>query len=404
MPKIVIPLTPAQVKGAKPKPKMYKLPDGGGLALWVLPSGKKSWRLTYTRPNGKQDTLTLGMYPDHSLADARDWRAEIKAKLAAGKNPKSIATDTGAQYRFENRLAEWHERWARQGGKQGRGKNPKYAAQVLAAIEANILPDFKGRDVRTLTTAEIVKVLRKMEKRGVLEYLQRVKTSLGLMFDYLVADGTVTHNPVRLIGKQVFDKPKEKHFDALLPQDLPLLIERLETTKKLSPSNKLLIYWQLLSMTRPNEAAETPIKEIDLEKEIWEIPLERMKTRPHIVPLSTALKQIYREAMELNVKGIYLFEGQGFLKPKDVETARQQLRNTLNLPTTAHGLRTLATTYLRDTYKISKEIRDLLLSHHDKNKTDRAYDRAEFLDERRDALEKWGNDVMALREKYRRKF
>lgn len=402
MPKLVVPLTVAQVKGARPKAKMYKLPDGGGLALWVLPSGKKSWRLTYTRPDGKQDSLTLGMYPDHSLADAREWRAEVKAKLAAGKNPKLTATDTGAQYRFENRLAEWHERWRRQGGKTGKGKNPKYAAQVLAAVESNILPDFRGCDVRTITTAQIVKSLRKMEKRGVLEYLQRVKTSLGLMFDYLVADGTVTHNPVRLIGRQVFDRPKENHFSALSPQDLPLLIERLETDKKLSHANKLLIYWQLLSITRPNEAAEARIKEIDLKNEIWEIPLERMKTRPHIVPLSSALKQIYAEAMGLNIKGIYLFEGQGFLKPKSVETVRQQLRNTLNLPTTAHGLRTLATTYLRDKHKISKEIRDLLLSHHDKSKTDRAYDRAEFLTERRDALEKWGNDVMALRQKYRR--
>lgn len=404
MPKIVIPLTPAQVKGAKPKPKMYKLPDGGGLTLWVLPSGKKSWRLTYTRPDGKQDTLTLGMYPDHSLADARDWRAEIKAKLAAGKNPKLVATDTTAKYRFENRLAEWYERWARQGGKQGNGKNPKYATQVLAAIEHNILPDFKGCDVRTITTAQIVTSLRKMEQRGVLEYLRRVKSSLGLLFDYLVADGTISHNPVRLIGNQVFDKAKENHFAALTPNELPILIEQLETNKKLSQSNRLLIYWQLLSMTRPNETAHAMIKEIDLNKEVWQIPLARMKTRPHIVPLSTALKQIYREAMELNVKGIYLFEGQGFLKPKGVETARQQLRNTLNLPTTAHGLRTLATTHLREKHKIPKEIRDLLLSHHDTSKTDRAYDRAEFLDERRDALEKWGNDVMALREKYRRKF
>ena len=107
MPKIVTPLTLGQVKSARPKEKLYKLPDGSGLALWVLPSGGKSWRLTYTRAeDGKQDTLTLGLYPDFSLADARDWRREIRAKLARGENPKRISNDFGAKYRFENRLVQ----------------------------------------------------------------------------------------------------------------------------------------------------------------------------------------------------------------------------------------------------------------------------------------------------------
>lgn len=402
MPKIVTPLTLGQVKSARPKDKLYKLADGGGLALWVLPSGGKSWRMTYTRPtDGKSDTLTLGLYPEFGLAEARAWRDEIRAKLARGIDPKAGLMDLGAKYRFENRLAEWFERWKIDGGKLGQGKNDKYAAQVLAALELNVLPEFKGRDVREITTAEIVGCLRKMEERGVLEYLKRVKSSLGLMFDYLVADGTVAANPVRIIGRQVFKKPRERHFAALTPEQLPLLVERLEKTKGVSLRARLLIYWQLLSMTRPNETAELPLSEIDLQRGVWEIPLARMKTRPHLVPLSSALLQIYDEALAINAKGIYLFEGLDN-KPMHRETARLNLRK-MDLPTTGHGLRTLATTYLREKYKIPKEIRDLLLSHHEVSKTDRAYDRAEFLDERREALELLGRDVMALREKYRKK-
>ncbi|ULJ59772.1 tyrosine-type recombinase/integrase [Wielerella bovis] len=402
MPKIVTPLTLGQVKSARPKDKIYKLSDGGGLSLWVLPSGGKSWRMTYIRPDKKTDTLVLGLYPEFSLADARQWRDEIRAKLARGIDPKAGIADFGAKYRFENRLAEWYERWKLDGGKLGDGKNEKYATQVLAALELNVLPEFRGRDVRQITTAEIVACLRKMEERGVLEYLKRVKSSLGLMFDYLVADGTIAANPVRIIGRQVFKKPRERHFDALTPNQLPLLIERLENTKGVSERARLLIYWQLLSMVRPNEAAEVPLSEIDLEQKIWEIPLTRMKTRPHIVPLSSALVQIYHEAMAMNARGVYLFEGLGG-KPMNVETARINLRQKMKLPTTGHGLRTLATTYLREVHKIPKDIRDLLLSHHEESKTDRAYDRAEFLDERREVLELWGRDVMALREKYRKK-
>lgn len=403
MPKIVTPLTLGQVKSARPKEKIYKLADGGGLSLWVLPSGSKSWRITYTRPSdGKADTLTLGLYPEFGLAEARQWRDEIRSKLARGIDPKASIVDLGAKYRFENRLVEWFERWKDDGGKLGNGKNEKYAQQVLAAIELNVLPEFKGRDVREITTAQIVSCLRKMEERGVLEYLKRVKSSLNLMFDYLVADGTIKSNPVRIIGRQVFKKPREQHFAALSHDQLPLLIDKLESTQDVSYRARLLIYWQLLSMTRPNEAAQVPISEIDLERGIWEIPFSRMKTRPHIVPLSSALRQIYNEAMTINAHGIYLFEGLR-QQPMSVETARINLRNKMKLPTTAHGLRSLATTYLREKYKIHKEIRDLLLSHHEESKTDRAYDRSEFLEERREALELLGRDVMALREKYRKK-
>lgn len=403
MPKIVKPLSLGQVKAARPKEKLYKLPDGGGLALWVLPSGGKSWRITYTRYDGKQDTLTLGLYPEFSLADARDWRAEIRAKLARGENPKAISNDFGAQYRFENRLVEWHTLWAKQGGKEGMGKSEKYARQVLSALQDNVLTDFSGRDVRTITTAEIVQSLRKMEMRGVLEYLRRVKTSLGLFFDYLVADGTITLNPVRVIGTQVFQAAREKHFAALAPADLPLLIERLETTQGVSYRARLLIYWQLLTMTRPSETAHARVDEINLQDKLWEIPLSRMKTREHVVPLSPALLSLYDEIMSINAKGVFLFEGLGFTKPMHEETARINLRNKMKLDTTGHGLRALARTYLREHYQIPRDVGELLLSHAVGDKTERAYARLELLPERLHYLTLWGDDVMRLREHYRQK-
>lgn len=402
MPKIVTPLTVAQVKSARAKDKIYKLPDGGGLALWVLPSGKKSWRMQIKRPNdGKSDTLTLGLYPNFSLADARAWREDILQKIRDGKNPKAVSDDIAARYRFENCMAEWFDRWSRSGGKVGDGKAKRYAQNVLSALELNILPVFKGRDIRTIQTAEIVDTLRTMEQRGVLEYLRRVKGSLNLMFDYHVAAGTVPINPVSVIGKQVFDRPKERHFAALSVAGLPLLIDRLETAKGIGTRARLLIYWQLLSMTRPSEAAGTKLAEIDLTRGVWEIPIERMKTRPHIVPLSSAMVQIYREALELNVNGIYLFEGAGYTRPMHQETARLKLRQKMELDTTAHGLRSLARTYLREVHKIRRDVGELLLSHGIADKTERAYDRSELIDERREALELWGRDVMALRDKYR---
>ena len=97
MPKIVKPLTLAQVKAARAKDKLYKLSDGGGLALWVLPTGGKSWRLSYRRPDGRQDTAVLGLYPRFGLADARAWRDEMLARLARGGDPKAVSDDVAAK-------------------------------------------------------------------------------------------------------------------------------------------------------------------------------------------------------------------------------------------------------------------------------------------------------------------
>ena len=240
-----------------------------------------------------------------------------------------------------------------------------------------------------------------MEERGALEYLRRVKGALGLMFDYFVADGSITINPVSVIGKQVFDRPPERHFDTLRFDELPLLVEKLETSKGIGERARLLIYWQLLSMTRPSEAAGTRLDEINLKAGTWEIPIERMKTRPHVVPLSSALTRIYFEALRLNVNGVFLFEGSGFTKPLSSETVRLKLRTKMRLDTTAHGLRSLARTYLREVYKVRRDVGELLLSHGITDKTERAYDRSELLEERREMLENLGRDVMALREKYR---
>lgn len=414
MPKIPTPLTDTKVKTAKPKDKLYKLSDGGGLRLWVLPTGAKTWRIDYINPNTKKsESLTLGSYPAFSLADARQWRDNIVKQLAHGGNPKvkkaqeaeaaeQEQTKIKTVYRFEVRLLEWHKRWAESGGKTGGGKNAKYANQVLSALEINIVPVFKGRDVREITTAEIVQALREMEERGVLEYLRRVKISLGLFFDYLVADGTIPINPVRIIGRQVFKTAAEKHFAALTPDELPMLVEKIENGG-ISKRSQLLIYWQLLTMTRPNEAAHARIDEIDLDKGLWEIPIERMKTRAHVVPLCQELIDLYGEIMALNVNGVYLFEGSGFNRPVTVELVRINLRNKLKLKTTAHGLRALARTYLRERYQIPRDVGELLLSHAVGDKTERAYSRLELMDERRHYLTLLAKDVMALRRKYQPK-
>lgn len=388
MGKRVKPLSLGEVKSARPKDRIYKLNDGGGLALWVLPSGGKSWRFTYKSIEGKTQTTTLGLYPEFGLAQARAWRDDQRQRLANKEHIGKIKVESTIKYRFEVAFEVWYRHWVV-------SVSDKYAKQVYAAVVANVLPVLKGRDVREIETIEIVEALRLLEARGALEYLRRVKSTLKVFFNYCVGSGMVKSNPVTPIGNGVFMLADKKHFEALSPVDLPVLIERIERGH-IKPRTRLLIYWQLLSMTRPGEAAGTQLAELATDG-LWLIGKERMKGREaHAVPLSRALKWVLAAALELNHDGVYLFEGRKD-KPVIPDTVRLALRQ-LDLETTAHGLRALARSYLREVGrgKIAYDVCELLLAHTPADKTARAYNRTQLMDERLEALEWWGDEVLAL--------
>lgn len=401
MPKIVKQLTVGQVKSAKPADKVYKLSDGKGLALWVLPSGSKSWRYTYRRPSdGKQDTITLGLYPDFSLSDAREWHAELHAKVARGINPKT-KENSNSHFIFERRLLEWFEHWKQQTGRKGLGRKERGVINVWKRLETYVLPYLRERDVREIETSDVVQVLRRIESKGIISILNCCRSYLNLFFNYLVADGTLKHNPVQVIGQGIFKTRPTTHFKSIGIDELPSLIQQLEEAN-LAHSIRLAVYWQMLSMVRPNEAIETQIAEIDLSTGLWSIPLERMKTRAHVVPLSAALRQIYHEAMNLSANDTFLFAsrvGTNSIRRTSISSALHKQGITC---TTLHGLRSLARTYLREKHQIPHDVGEMLLSHSVGNATEQAYNRSELLSERLHYLNLWGNDVMALREKFKK--
>lgn len=377
-------LTFTQIKALKPKDKLYKLSDGGGLSLWVYPTGRMRWALQY-REDGKQKTTYLGEYPAYSLAEAREWRLDLKNRQA--KNLSVVDSSlTDSAYLFQNVYKEWYKRWAPQ------KKSEKYAKQVQAAIDSNVLPLLKNKDVRQIKPVDIVMALRSMEERGVLEYLRRVKSSLKMLFGYAVSSGLIDFNPVAAIDDQAFMKPEKTHFDALSPDQLSLLINVLDN--KLTGVTRYAIYWQLLTMTRPIETVSAQWKDLDLESKRWIIPAEIMKkTRPHIVPLCDELISLLPELQAMNQFGKYLFEGMDFNQHLNRETPRITLRK-MGLPTTAHGLRALSATILEEQGFPDAVIKSAL--SHAKgggDQTTAAYLRSTFYDERVEMM-KCLNDIV----------
>lgn len=336
MPKIAKRLTDAAVKAAKPKEKTYKLTGGKGLYLFVKPNGGKLWAFRYIDKTLDKDcTVYLGSYPNYSLAEATEWADALKQRVLRGLPVKEEKPDTN-KYIFDNVYAAWFERWQPT-------VSIGYAAQVKRAIDKDVLPILTGRDVREIKPVHIVESLRPFEQRNALEYLRRTKTALNLLFGYAVSSGLSDINPVASVQNNAFRKAIKGNFDALPEADLPILMQWLASSVTIA---KLAIKWQLMTMTRPNEAVGAAFDEIDLEKKLWVIPAERMKrNREHIVPLTDELIELFENIQYINQGGIYLFEsldGNGHLHR---ESPRLALRKA-KFNTTAHGLRSTASTIL----------------------------------------------------------
>ncbi len=383
---IVTPLTFARIKAAKPKEKLYKLSDGAGLSLWVYPSGRMVWAFKY-REDGKQKTEYLGEYPIFSLLQAREWREKLRARMANGLPVVDIKPNN-EQFLFTSVYQAWFERWAPQ------KKAVRYTVQVKAAIDRNVLPILGHRDVRTIKPFDVVQSLRAMEERGALEYLKRVKSSLKLLFGYAVSSGLIDFNPVTSIDSQAFKKAEKGHFAALTPAQLPDLVAALDLANT-DNTTRLAIFWQLLTMTRPIETVSARWADIDLEARSWTIPAEVMKkSRPHVVPLCSALVALLPRIRNINVSGEFLFEGMDYTSHLDREAPRMALRRA-GLPTTAHGLRALAGTILEEAGYPEPVIHAAL--SHSKGKGDltaAAYMRSTFYEERQKMMEYLGAEVM----------
>lgn len=379
----------SKIKAIKPKEKLAKYSDGGGLSLWVYPTGKMRWALAY-REEGKQKTAYLGDYPIYSLAEARSWRDEIKNRIARSL-PAIDSTLKDEAYLYKNVFEDWYARWA------GEKKSQKYSLQVKNAVYANVMDMLGNMDVREIRPFTIVQALRGMEERGVLEYLRRVKSSLKMSFDYAVSCGLLDFNPVIAVGTQSFKKADKKHFDALNPEELPLLIEKLENGE-IAGVTRLAIYWQFLTMTRPIETVSAEWSEIDLDKKQWRIPAEKMKkSRDHIIPLSDFLISLLPEIRSMNTRDKYLFEGMDYGSHLNRETPRISLRRS-GLNSTAHGLRALSATILEEAGYPEAVIK-AGLSHAkgSGDQTTAAYLRSTFYDERVEMMNELGGRVAELK-------
>lgn len=387
-------LTARQVEVAKPKDKPYKLADGGGMYLLVNTNGSRYWRLKY-RYAGKEKLLSIGTYPDLSLAEARTKRGEAKKVLANGGDPgeqkqaEKQAKIAAVNNSFEALALEWHEH-KRSNWSQG------YASDILEYLKKDVFPFIGKRPVADIKSKEMLDVLRKMEQRGVLDKLKKTRQACRQIFTYAVISGRAEHNPVTdLVG--VLKAPKQKHFPHLMVDELG---DFIKTLSSYTGSQVTQIATRLLMLTglRTIELRAAEWREIDFDKTIWQIPAGRMKMRrPHLVPLSEQTKSLLLELREITGGYCLVFPGRNDSRKPMSEASINQVIKRIGYAgrLTGHGFRHTMSTILHEQGYNTAWI-EMQLAHADKNSIRGTYNHAQYLDGRRDMLQWYADYIDSL--------
>lgn len=392
MPRTVAPLTDTAIRKAKPGPKPAKLRDGGGLYIQVNPDGSRWWRWDYRRPvTGKQNTLSFGTYPEVSLADARERRAEARRQVAAGIDPGEHrkAERAAGQERSANSFEVVAREWL---GKQG--WVDKYRIKIIAWMENDVFPWVGSRPVAELTAPDFLRVARRIEDRGAIESARRIMQNCGQVMRYAIATGRADRNPVADL-RGALASPVERHHAAITdPKQLGGLLRAIDDYSGDAVTRAAMRLAPLV-FVRPGELRHAEWSEIDLEKAEWNIPAHKMKMRePHLVPLSSQALEILRDLQPLTGNRQYVFPGgrspKRPLSENAITAALRRMgfdKNTM----TGHGFRATARTLLDEELGWRPDLIEHQLAHAVRDPNGRAYNRTSHLSERKKMMQAWSD-------------
>jgi integrase len=385
------------IRNAKPKAKIYRLFDGGGLYLEISPGGGKYWRYKY-RFAGKEKRLAFGIYPDLSLSEARELHTQARKALAKGEDPSAVKREAARQIRlkstntFEAIAREWHQnnlaKWT-----------PNHGAKVLRRLEADIFRSLGSRPIAEISSSEMLEAIRKIEKRGALDIAHRVLQSCGQIFAYAVITDRAERNPTTALRGAL--KPVQRNHHAYLKADeLPEFLSKLQKYDG-DLQTQLAVRLLLLTFVRTGELRGAKWEEINFATAEWRIPAERMKMRdPHIVPLSTQAISALREMQSRTSNNEYVFPNQqkptGFMSENTILYALYRMG--YHSRATGHGFRSTASTILNE-HDFSPDVIERQLAHREQNEVRAAYNHAQYLKERRKMMQWWANFLDGLSEK-----
>jgi integrase len=388
-----MPLTDTAIRAAKAQAgRTLKLSDGGGLQLWVAPTGSKLWKLAY-RFAGKQLKLSLGLYPAVGLKDARAQRDAAKRLLASGVDPgqqkkaAALVKANAEANTFDAIAAELLDKKRR----EAKAERTLGKLEWLLSLAS---PAIGSRPISDITAPEVLGVLRAVEARGRHETAKRLRATVGQVFRYAVATGRAEADPTGAL-KGALITPTVQHRAALIEPKAFGGVLRAIAAYEGAPETRAALELAALTFVRPGELRAAEWAEFDLDAAVWSIPGEKMKMkRPHRVPLAPRAIAILRELQMITGHGKFLF-------PFVRSATRCMSENTINAALrrmgfakdemTGHGFRAVASTLLNESGKWNADAIEAQLAHVDNDAVRRAYHRAEYWSERVGMMSFWAD-------------
>lgn len=413
-------LTDAHLRGIKAQDPRKRLTDGGGLYLLLsVKGGSHAWRFDYTH-EGKRKTLSLGTYPDTGLSLARRKADEARRLLAEGTNPSTVRKEAKAatvQALEEERRADEglpalgsFEEVARSWFEVQRGDWAKtYADKVIRRLELYVFPYIGRRPVGEVTPPELLAVLRRLEARGVTDTAHRARDTCSQVFRFAVAEGRVTSDPARDLAGAL-KTHQTKHIPAITePVRFGELLRAIDGYRGIPATREGLKLAALVFLRPGAELRAAEWSEFDLDAALWTVPATRMKRRkyakengpPHLVPLPRQAVESLRELQRLTGHQKYVFQGVR-------DRSKTISENTLNAALSAlgfgpdemrmHGFRAAARTMLAERLNYDDKVIEAQLAHAVPDALGRAYNRTQFVEQRRVMLQAWADYLDRLRQ------
>ena len=399
-------LTHTAVANAKPKQKAYKLFDGGGLHLQVKSSGYKSWKYGY-RLDGKQNTYTIGPYPEFSLKLARERHMQAREYVAQGVHPKQIKVEAQIEKDLSaKRFSYYADQWL---DKQNLAETTY--ADMKQRIDNNLKPYLDKKKINEFSTVDLLKIMLRMSDRGAKETAQRLANVVRRIFNEVLILGLIENNPAQGLA-ELLPKPdhkKKRHFGHITsPEDLKDLLGQIDNPSKRQDfvTTQALRLMPLVFL-RPKNIRFLKWDYIDFEEQMITIPPEEMKSNKELkVPLSIQAVLILEELRPLTGRYEYVFvSGRSKGKPISENTTTAALKRLVRPDTgkpygtgfmTSHGFRHTASTLLNE-MGYDPDAIELQLAHVNQDRIRATYNKAQWMDKRIQMMQEWADYIDGLR-------
>lgn len=389
-------LTVARIRNTKPREKPYKLYDGKGLYLHVMPTGSKLWKLKYTLAK-REKCLSFGPFPETTLAAARRKRTIARQMLAEGIDPSKAKKEKREAHlmneaTFEVVAKEWLAdrlpSWA-----------PSHSSKVARRLERDVYPRIGSRPINEIGARELLVALRKIVDRGAIETAHRTKQACGQVFRYAVATGRADRDVSQDL-RGALPQPVRRHLASITdPDEIGGLLRAIDSFSGYEIT-KLALQLAPFVFVRPGELRGAEWHEFDLEEGLWRISGDRMKTRKaHLVQLSTQSRSILCELHELTGGARLVFPS---VRTRDRSISENTLTGALRRlgytseEMTAHGFRSMASTLLNE-LGWNRDAIERQLAHAERDSVRAAYNYAEHLPLRRKMMQSWGDYLDGLK-------